>query len=418
MATVTVPLERVRRLAVTRQRLAGRRPPRVTPDSIVDVVRELAYVQWDPVAIVAPSHLLSLWARLGPFPPDLVEQLLWHDKRLFEHWLPQASLVLTEDYPLYASLMRRYPQSLSHSWANHRTRARRFLAMHGALRRQVLSELRSGPRTLGEFSTHRATRRDDGGFTPTSDVATMLFHLSMRGEVMVVGRQGGQNRWGRTSEFLPRSVSRRLLSESRFERAAAERALHALGTGTPAEITFYFPRGRYETLDRTLHDLLEAGVTTRVHVSDLRGREERYILTEDLPVLESMDSDAWQPRMSLLPPFDNLIASTRRTDQLFGFHYVREQFLPAAKRRYGTYVLPIVWGDRIIGRVDPQLDRAQRQLRVHAVHAEPGAPQDRAVAVELAGAIAELARAVGAERVRYTGPIPPAWRRALIRMAG
>jgi uncharacterized protein len=412
-AAITVPAEAVRRLAVTRQRLAGPLPSRVTGDTIVDVVRAVAYIQWDPVTIVAPSHLLSLWARLGGFRPELVERLLWTDKRLFEHWTPMASLVLTEDYPLYASMMQRYPDSLSHSWANHRTRAKRFLADHGALRVQVLRDLRGGPRTIGEFAAHHTTRRDEGEFTPNSDVATMLFHLLMRGEVMVVGRQGGQNRWGLTAEFLPDWVDRGAWSEPRFEREAVQRALRALGTGSAAEITYYFPRGRYETLDRTLRRLTADGILTRVRVEGMAGREERFILTSDLRALESIGSHGWTPRMTLLPPFDNLISSTKRTERLFGFHYVREQFLPAEKRRYRTYVLPILWGDRLIGRIDPRLDKAAGTLVVHAVHAEPGAPRDRDVGDQLARTITSLAQFVGATHVRYSEKVPSGWRTAL-----
>lgn len=380
---------------------------------IVAAVRDLAYVQWDPVPIVAPSHLLSLWARLGEFRPELLERLLWDDKRLFEHWTPMASLVLTEDYPLYASLMRRYPASLSRSWGRQREEARRFLATHRALRRHVLEELRSGPRVLGDFARHRSTRRNDGDWNPTSDVSMMLYHLLMSGVVMVVGHEGAQNRWGLAADFLPDWADRRPWSPERLEREAAQRALKALGVATPREIAFYFPRGRYDHLDRTLRFLEAAGTVVRVSVEGLPSRDEQYALAADLPALASERPGSWRPRMSLVPPFDNLVGSTARTDRLFGFHYIREQFLPAAKRRFGTYVLPIVWGERLIGRVDPRLDRDEGTLIINSVHAEPDAPEDRDVAAQLAQTIDSLARFVGAPRVRYSTKVPRFWRSAL-----
>ncbi len=408
-----VSLTAVRRLAIARQHLAGKLPGRVTPQAIVDLVRDLGYVQWDPVGIVAPSHLLTLWARLGDFRPATLERLLWEEKRLFEHWTPMASLVRTEDYPLFASLMRRYPGSLSHSWGAQRTEARQFLAAHRALRTRVLRELREGPRRAGEFRDHARTRRDDGDWQPGSDVAEMLFHLLMQGEVMVVGHRGNENLWGLADRFLPAGVDRQPLSEAAFERAAALRSLRALGAATPPEIAHYFVRGRYEHLRRTLARLEAASAVRRVNVEGFGPRDERYALEEDVPVLESADAGPWEPRMSLVPPFDNLVGSPARVQRLFGFTYVREQFLPAAKRRFGTYVLPIVWGERLIGRIDPRLDRAAGILEVLAVHAEPDAPEDRETASRLAETIARLAAFAGARRVHYGPTVPTAWRSEL-----
>jgi len=100
-----------------------------------------------------------------------------------------------------------------------------------------------------------------------------------------------------------------------------------------------------------------------------------------------------------------------RTEALFGFRYVREQFLPKEKRRFGTYVLPIVWGERLIGRIDPRVDRTERTLVLQAVHAEPGAPAGREVADALQRAVEELATFVGVDRVVYPAKLPPEWSR-------
>jgi uncharacterized protein len=408
-----VSLAAVRRLAVTQQGLAGKRRSRGTAESIVSAVRDLGYVQWDPVTTVAPSHLLTLWSRLGSFRPADLDRLLWEERRLFEHWTPQASIVLTEDYPLYASLMQRYPESLSHSWANHRTKAKQFLAAHRTLRQRMLRELAAGPLRLDQFQDHRRTKRSDGDWSPQSDVAQMLFHLSMSGEVMVVGHEGNRNLWGTTEGFLPPGTEREPLSEEEFERQAAQRAIRALGTATPTEITYYFVRGRYEHLPEVLADLEADGRIHRVRVDELGPRDERYVHDADRHALEAMESGDWEPRLSLLPPFDNFVCSTARTQRLFGFEYVREQFLPKEKRRFGTYVLPILAGDRLIGRIDPHLDKKTDTLVVQAVHAEPDAPREPSVGTEIRETIAGLAEFVGASRVRYPSRVPAPWRSAL-----
>jgi len=406
-------LESVRRLTITKQRLQGRLPAKVTSKSILSVVRDLAYVQWDPVPIVAPSHLLSLWCRLGSFPPALLERMLWDDKSLMEHWTPMASIVLTEDYPLYQSLMSRYPESLSHSWGNHRTRAKKFLADHVELRRRMLGQLKDEPRSLSGFQDHLRTRRADGEWSFSSDVSQMLFHLHMSGKVMVVGHERNQNIWGLSEEFLPSGTPRTELSEEAAERVAAERAIRALGTATPAEITYYFVRGRYERLRTTLAGLVQESAIHRVHVEGLGGREERYVHEREVRLLESGGARSWQPRVSLLPPFDNLICSQARTKRIFGFDYVREQFLPREKRKFGTYVLPILSGDSLIGRIDPRFDRASGKLVINSVHAEPAASDDQGVAAEIGVAIERLAGFVGAEGVSYSSQVPPAWKSSL-----
>lgn len=410
---VSASLQAIRRLAVTKQHLAGPLPSRATEDSILSLTRDLGYVQWDPVTIVAPSHLISLWSRLGPFRAADLDRLLWVERKLLLHWTPVASIVLTEDYPLFGSLMSRYPESLTRSWGSHRTRAKEFLAQHQRLRSSVLAELRAGPRKLGEFADHARTKRNDGDWSPGSDVSLMLFHLLMSGEVMVVGHEGAQNLWGLTEQFLPGSAQGTVLGESEFERRSAQRAIRALGTASPREITYYFVRGRYQNLRSTLARLSEEGAIHRVTVEGLTEREERYVHDQDLPLLESMEDSTWHPRMSLLPPFDNMICSTARTSRVFGFDYVREQFLPKEKRRFGTYVLPILAGDRFIGRIDPQLDKKSRTLVVQAVHAEPTARLDREEGKAVDETVHRFASFLGADRVTYSSKVPKGWKSAL-----
>ena len=412
-APLQVSQESVRRLAVTKQHLAGKLPSRATSATLLNIVRDLAYVQWDPVPIVAPSHVISFWSRVGRYRLSDLEDLLWKDRRLLLHWIPIASIVRTDDYPIFASLNHRYPGSMSRSWGRQRDEAKRFLARHADLRRTLLKSLKGGPLRANQLPDHAQTKRADSDWNPSSDVALLLYHLMMRGEVMVVGHEGAQNLWGLTDRFLPRGTDRTVWSEERLEREAAQRALRALGTASPREIHLYFPRGRYQHLPATLEALEKESVIHRVTVEGLGPRDVRYIHAEDLPLLESLGSSAWRPRMSLLPPFDNMLSDPGRASRLFNFEYVREQFLPAAKRRFGTYVLPILWGDRFIGRIDPQMDRESGTLRIHSVHAEADAPADAAVADEVAASISGLAAFLGARRVTYTSRVPPMWRASL-----
>ncbi len=412
--TLTVSAKAARRLVVTKQHLAGKLPSQATGEDILSIVRDLAYVQWDPISIVAPSHVISLWSRLGDFRLSDLDRMLWEEKKLFLHWTPIASIVLSEDYSLYYSLMRRYPDSLSNSWGAQRDRANKFLAEHKPLMKAVLSELKKqGPLSLTQFRDYVRTKRSSDGWTPGNKLSLMLFHLLMSGKVMIVGHQGKQNVWGLSEEFLPNWVERKELSEQEVELMAAERAIRALGMASASEINYYFIRGRYQNLGRALNRLQDESVVHRVVVTGLPGREERYIHDDDIALLESIDTDAWQPRLSLLAPFDNLIYGRTRTSRVFGFDYVHEQFLPKSKRKFGTYVLPILWGERLVGRIDPRLDKENQTLVINSVHAEEGATTDREVSEKIGETVDRLATFLGVREVFYAGRVPSAWRSSL-----
>src|SRR5256886_8633069 len=375
-AAISTSLELARRLAVTKQHLAGKTTGSAM-DAILSVIRDLGYVQLDPIITIAPSHVLVLWSRVGNFRLSDLDRLLWDEKKLFEHWSHAASIVLTEDYPLHYSLMRRYPESLSKSWGGWRAKARTWLARHTDLRKAILRQLKRGPLRLTEFEEYVPTKRSADGWISGSDVSAALFHLQMRGEVMVVGHQGNQKIWGLPETFLPSWVERKELTEQEAEREGAERTIRALGTASPSEINLYFLRGRYLNLKKALEHLEAEATIHRVHITGLGGKAERYVHALDVPLLESIDSDAWEPRMSLLAPFDNLTVLRGMTSRLFGFEYVHENYLPQNKRKFGTYVLPILWGDRFIGHVDPKMDRQSGKLLINSVHAVPGPPDDK-----------------------------------------
>ena len=410
---ITISAQDARRLAVIKQHLSGKLPARATREHILSVVRDMVFVQWDPIGVVAPSHLLTLWNRVGDFRLSDLESLLWEDKKLFESWTNfAAGIVATEDYPLFYSLMTRYPESIGKSWGSRKPKTRKFLAEHKGLARSMLNQLKKRSLQLTEFREYVPTKRVDGWISG-SEVSEILFHLHMRGKIMVVGHQGNRNIWGLAEEFLPNWVKRTKMSEKEVERMSAQRAIRALGTASPVEINYYFPRGRYQDLKGALKSLQDDSVIHRVAVRELKGKDERYVHDLDVKLLESMNEDSWEPRVSLLPPFDNLICGRGRTNRIFGFDYSHEMFLPEAKRKYGYYVLPILWGDSLVGRIDPKLEKNNKRLMIKSVHSEPGATREVGVAAKIDATIRRLAGFLGAEDVVYSPHVPPEWRSSL-----
>jgi uncharacterized protein len=408
---VSVSAQAARRLELRRQHLEGRRPRRATRRDILRVVRDIAFVQIDPVTIVGPSHLISLWARVGTFPASDLDRLVWRERKLFPCWTHGASYVPIEDYPIHSAWMRRFPDSLSKSWGYQKAEARVWIPAHSKLRQTILRELKAGPLPLSEFRDHVPGGKKAVMWAPSSDVDTMLSYLQLQGEVMVVGHRGTQNLYGLAPDFLPGSVDRADLTQTEAERLGVVRTLGAIGVATPTEINRYLLRGRYLQLTEDLERLVGESILSLVEVEGLRGI--RYALTKDLDALSTIADEDWPPEISLIPPFDNMVYEQRRGVDLHGFNYIREQFFPEHKRKFGTYVLPILWGDRFIGRIDPRMDRTAQRLEVKAVHVEPGAPREKTVGVQLAERIAELARFFGTDDVAYTGPVPDSWRSVL-----
>jgi uncharacterized protein len=405
----TVDPASVRRLFVSRQRLAGPRPAGDAA-GIMAVADDLGYLQLDPISVVARSHLLVLWSRLGGFHPGELDRLLWRERRLFEYWTHGASIVPTQDYPIHHLLMRRYPSDRS----AYNRRVRAWLADNQALRRSILRRLRAdGPLPGRELEDRSAVAWRSGGWTAGRNVERMLDVLWTQGTIVVAGRSGRQRLWDVAERWLPDWTPTGRLPEREVVRRSAQRSLRALGVATAHDIDRHFTQGRYPGLDAVLAGLERAGRVERVRVA-ADGAEwpgPWYVHAADLPALERIQAGDWRPRTTLLSPFDNLVIGRERTERLFGFRFRMEIYVPKAARQYGYYVLPVLHGDRLVGRVDLAMDRRRGRLLVHAVHAEPDAPA--AAGPALAAALHELAAFLGADQVELRQPSPPVWRSAL-----
>jgi uncharacterized protein YcaQ len=367
------------------------------PRSIAQVVAGLGEVQMDPVSAIARTEHLVLWSRLGKrFKVADLERMLWEERSLFEYW---AHIVPTADFGIHRDAMRRY---LADDATRHRY-TRDWLAANAGFRRYVLRELRArGPLRTRDLEDRTAEGwrtggwNDDGRFT-----GMMLEVLWGRGEVMVAGRDGGQRLWDLAERVVP--VHEPKLRPTEIARTVVERQLRAGGVVQPRSIGLAWHR-KPEGWDRALAKLQREGVAVPVTIQGLPGVWYTHAdLLERLPT--------FRPRTVLLSPFDDLISDRSRTERLFDFSYRIEIYVPKAKRRYGYYVLPMLHGDRLIGRVDPRFDRATGTLHVQGVWSEPGAPSDAGPAI--AATIADLATWRGTREIVHEGPVPPAWRRAI-----
>ncbi|GGO24748.1 DNA glycosylase AlkZ-like family protein [Micromonospora parathelypteridis] len=336
-----------RRIAVRAQLLADPRPA-----DLLTVVRQLTLVQIDPTAAVAPSADLVCWSRLGSsYQPSQLRQALEQDRTLFEH---QAMVRPMDDLGLYLAAMA--------AWPTHE-RERKWLRVNDAFRRDVLDLLgRSGPLLSRDIPDTCAVPWPSSGWTNNRNVTQMLEFLVLRGEVAIAGRQGRQRWWDVAERVYP--VGMPVVALEQAHRARNERRLRALGIaraktvvvpGEPAEV----------------------------------GDAGEPAVVEGVPGVWRVDPAALgQPfagRTAVLSPFDRLVHDRVRLADLFEYEYVLEMYKPKASRRWGYFALPILHGDRLVGKVDATADRRRGTLTVHAVHEDvPFTPElTRAVHEEL-----------------------------------
>ncbi|CAN5627196.1 winged helix-turn-helix domain-containing protein [soil metagenome] len=298
-----VSQEEARRIAVRAQLLDG------SAKSLLDAVRRLGFLQIDPISSVAPPQYLVPWSRLGPYDRNELDRLLWEQKKLFE-W--NAYIWPIEDLPLVRARIRR--KRGKYAWER---RGAEFLQTNAGYKRFVLNELeRRGPLLSRELADDSVRTWESHGWYGTRNTSVMLDILHGRGLVAIVGRRNGQRLWDLAERWYPETEK---IPLREAERLLAERRFRAQGV----RLT---PKGWEAHPD--------------------------------------VSADAVPDHVTLLSPFDRLIHDRDRAEALFDFRYRLEMYVPKAKREYGYYVLPILVGDRLVGRVEPLFDRKAGTLRV------------------------------------------------------
>ena len=412
-----VSLKAARRLAIRKQLLDSH--ARLGSDSgkqaIRKVLEALRCVQIDPIRAVERTELLVLWSRLGNFDPGQLNELLYTDRLLFENWAHCASICLMDDYPLFHHRM----QGFAATSETDGSRTARWVKENGALLAQIRKEFRTrGPLASQDITVDVPhVPWHSTGWTSGRSVPRMLDHLFFRGELMVAQRSGNRKVWHLTEEFLPPWADRTPMDPDAFCHRAVQLALKALGTGTARDIRHHFMRHAYPDLESVLASLAAEGTILPVELADAENRAvpgSWMVHAEDAGMLQHLENDSnWQGRTMLLSPFDNLICDRRRNLPLFNFNFTIEIYVPAAKRRYGYYVLPILAGDSVLGRVDTEMDRKRNELHFRALFPEEGRERDLHLAEGLARTMQDLGTFLGAGSVKLGRRMPVKWRQAL-----
>jgi len=322
--------DQARRIAVRAQLLDAQRP-----SDLIDVVTRLTLLQIDPTAAIAPNADLVAWSRLGSsYDVADLKRAVEEDRTLFEL---NALIRPTSDLGLHLAGAADRP---SYEFS------RRWLRENDSFRRNILELLaRSGPLASRDIPDTCVVPWKSTGWTNNRNVTQMLEMLALRGEVAIGGRVGRERLWDVPERVYPADVVVPSVEEA--ERRKNDRRLASLGIARSAA---------------------RAMPMEPIHVGDAGEAAVVEGVKGEWRVDPAYLDDEFEGRTALLSPFDRLVHDRARTQELFDFEYTLEMYKPADKRRWGYFALPILHGDRLVGKLDAAADRKASVLRVNAIH--------------------------------------------------
>lgn len=391
---MTVSAEQARRFLVTRHLLAPPRSLPARPASVLRVVERLGLLQFDPLEVPgARNHDLVLHARIRGYRRGWAERWLYGpDRRLIELYNKSLNMVPVEELPYYAIAWDR-----SSSYYTDR-----ILKEQADVAQAILARIRTdGPLSTAAFSEHG--HAIDWWWAPTRASRAVMEALFVTGRLGIARRDGNR----RYYDLIERLVPAELLSRREPEEEAMKHRLlsryRAIGLAAPAgsqgEGDVMYGAGSALERKRRTAEMADAGILTPVVVEGVRG--VNYVLTSELDLLRAAARPLRSRRVAFLAPLDPLVWHRGQLRDLWGFSYLWEVYVPEPKRRWGYYVLPILFGDRFVGRIEPRLDRKAKTLNMLGISFEPELEpaQDADFVSALRDAVEAYATFVGATKV-------------------
>ncbi len=364
------------------------------PAALGRLIDRLGFVQLDSINVIDRGHHLTLGTRLHAYRPRHLEHLLERKRSLFEHWTHDASAIPTSWYPHWKPRFRRFRESPRYRrWLETRIGPepqKTIRRVKGRLRRE-------GPLMSKDFEPPAGVKRESWwGWTPHKTALEFLWHT---GEVTIAGRENFNKVYDLTDRVHPELARVRCPGPRQHVEWACETAMQRLAVATPGELADFWKTIGPAEAKAWCQRAERAGRIVPVEIEDAAdGRARAAYAAAD-----------WQERLArapeppsalrLLGPFDPVIRDRRRLQRRFGFEYSFEAFVPSKKRIWGYYVLPILEGDRFVGRLDPKLHRDEQRLEVKRLDWESGVRDTRKRRRDLEDALAVLADRVGAVRV-------------------
>jgi len=379
MPRTDLSADEARRIALAAQGFSEPRPSgRVDARHLRRVLRRINLLQLDSVNVVVRSHFMPFFSRLGPYPQELVYDLAFKRRELFEYWGHEASLLPVDTYPLLRHRMEA---------AVPRYQASALMAERPEYASAILEEVRAnGPLTVSDLENPGERTGPWWGRGPGKVALEWHFRT---GAITTHERRGFTRVYAATERVLPsQALDANIPTPEAAQRELLLRSARAHGVGTAKDLADYY-RLKVPESRPLLDTLVDEGQLQRVAVEDWR--QPAYL-----------HPDAKLPRKTenraLLTPFDSLVWERDRTSRLFNFDYKIEIYVPEPQRRYGYYVMPFLLNGQLVARVDLKAERETGTLVARASHIEDGADPAE-VASALAGELRLMAEWLGLDSV-------------------
>lgn len=361
--------DHARRFVVRRQLLDPPRTLPAEPASVLRVVDRLGSLQFDPLEVPgARNHDLVLHNRVAGYRRDWCDRWLYgpaDERRLIELYNKSLNLLPMEELPFYRV-----------AWTRSERDYRGFLAQHAGLAARIRDHIReSGPVSTASFRDVEDRVQwwwDNSIATSTKAARAVMEAMFVVGELGISRRDGSRRYYDLIDRLVPAALLATHASEAdqmRHRLLSRHRGVGLMAVGGPGELVL--GTGKAPERARTTAALVDDGTLIPVAVEGFRAA--RHVLADELPILEATTlPGAAAPSVSFVAPLDPLMWDRRLVKGLFGFDYIWEVYIPEAKRRHGYYVLPLLFGDRLVGRIEPRLTRASRALRIAGIWFEDG----------------------------------------------
>ncbi len=402
---LTISNSEARRVILNAQLLGYDHAPLAGKAGIVQTVDQLGYVQIDTISVIKRAHHHILWTRHADYSDQALHDLQTTDRAIFEYWGHAMSYLPMSDYRYFLPRMRNFenPQT---KWARHQGE------QGGHLLEPVLERIRNeGPLSSKDFAA--PPDKKNGAWWDWKPAKIALELLFWRGNLMVAERRKFQKVYNLAERILPADLDLSFPEPDEVARFLVRRALKALGIANEKEIQRFMQPdvGRdadLRVVDRivitkAIKDLVDDGEIIPVIIE----QEAEGINYAYQNVIDKISSMNHEPSLVfLLSPFDNLIIQRDRLIRIFNFNYTLECYVPAAKRMFGYFVLPILYGDTLVGRLDPKADRENKTLIINSMVLEPDYQSNEDFLVSFAATLLQLARFNDCKKIEFRQVTP------------
>ena len=342
-------ISQARKLVLLSQRLPPARQTGSATSATLSAIEHLGYVQIDTISVVQRAHHHTLWNRNPRYKKEQLAKLV-SDKRVFEYWSHAAAYLPMCDFRF--SLPRKH--AIASGGQDH------WYERDQRLMKTVLKRIATeGPLMAKDFE-HTGPKTGEWQSKPAKRALEYLF---MQGELMAERRVNFHKVYDLTERVLPKGIDTTLPDPYEDTRFLITRYLRANGLGQPAEIAYLLKNTKMKVAD-TMRELVASGDLLQISA----GGNSYYALPASL---ELLSKQLGRSKLKILSPFDNLVIQRKRMQALFGFDYLIECYVPQGKRRYGYFSLPLLWGGKLVARMDCKAEASHSVLHINHLALEP-----------------------------------------------